>query len=163
MSKAQRGFTIIELVVVMLVLGILAAIAMPKFVDIRDDAHTAKNSGAGGAFAAAVAIVHAQWLSSGGSGTSVTLEDGTVVGVATEGWPENDNSPAADGTITAAECAEVWNAVMQSGSPTASDAAGETYLATAADPVCTFTYQPDSSPARTVTYNASTGAVAISP
>ena len=66
----DTGLVELELVVVMLVLGILAAIAMPKFVDIRDDAHTAKNSGTGGAFGAAVSIVHAQWLSSGASAST---------------------------------------------------------------------------------------------
>jgi len=150
-------------VVVVLILSILAAIAMPKFVDIRDDAHTAKNSGAGGAFGAAVSIVHAQWLAGGASGTSVTLEDGTAVGIAAEGWPENDNTPVANDAITAVECSEVWTAVMISGSPTSAAVAGSDYLSTVVDPTCTFTYQDDTSPARTITYNANTGAVAVSP
>lgn len=163
MRTAQRGFTIIELVVVIMILGILAAVAMPKFVDLRDDAHTAKNSGTGGGLTAAVNIVHAAWLAAGGSGATVTLEDGTVVGVGSEGWPENDNSAAPNDTVTAAECALLWTAVMQVGAPTASAASGSNYLATVSDPTCTFTYQDDTSPSRTVVYNSNTGGVTISP
>jgi prepilin-type N-terminal cleavage/methylation domain-containing protein len=163
MRTHQQGFTIIELVMVILILAILAAVALPKFADIRDDAHTAKNAGTGGGLAAAVNIAHAGWLAAGGSGTTVTLEDGTVIGVGSEGWPENDNSAAANDTITAAECAAMWTALLQGGAPTASAAAGEDYLATVAEPVCTFTYQPDTSPSRTITYNAETGAVTIAP
>jgi prepilin-type N-terminal cleavage/methylation domain-containing protein len=163
MSHAQRGFTLIELVMVIVILSIMAAVALPKFVDIRDDAHTAKNSGVGGSLAAAANIVHAAWLSAGGTGTTVTLEDGTLVGVGPEGWPENDNAAAPDGSVTAAECAAAWTRVLQAGAPTASAAAGAEYLATAVDPVCTFTYQPDTAPARTIAYNSDNGAVIIVP
>ena len=163
MRRAQHAFTIIELVVVIVILGLLAAVALPKFVDIRDDAHTAKNSGTGGAFAAAVNIVHAKWLAQGGSGTTVTLEDGSIVGVGPEGWPENDNAAAPDGSITAAECAAAWTTILQAGSPTASAAAGADYLTTVADPLCTLTYQPDNTPVRTVVYDSNTGAVIVAP
>lgn len=163
MGHAQRGFTLIELVMVIVILSIMSAIALPKFADIRDDAHTAKNSGVGGSLTAGVNIVHAAWLSSGGTGSSVTLEDGSVVGVGPEGWPENDNAAAPDGSVSAAECAALWTTVLQPGAPDASAAAGADYLATAADPVCTFTYQPDTAPARTIAYNSNIGAVTIAP
>ena len=67
MSHAKHGFTLIELVMVIVILSIMAAVALPKFVDIRDDAHTAKNSGVGGSLAAAVNIVHAGWLDGSGA------------------------------------------------------------------------------------------------
>ncbi|MBK7546835.1 MAG: prepilin-type N-terminal cleavage/methylation domain-containing protein [Rhodoferax sp.] len=41
MKQVQRGFTLIELVMVIVILGVLAAVAIPKFVDLKSDARTA--------------------------------------------------------------------------------------------------------------------------
>jgi MSHA pilin protein MshA len=57
--KRQSGFTLIELVMVIVILGILAAVAIPKFVDLKGDAQLAALTGVAGAAASASTINYA--------------------------------------------------------------------------------------------------------
>jgi MSHA pilin protein MshA len=73
MKNLQKGFTIIELVIVIVILGILAAFAIPRFVNLGSSAKTSAIQGMTGSVRSASALAHSQWLASGSTGTSGTI------------------------------------------------------------------------------------------
>ncbi|EHN71176.1 type II secretion system protein [Aliivibrio fischeri] len=78
--KRQGGFTLIELVVVIVILGILAVTAAPKFLNLQSDARTSSLQGLKGAMAGAAGIVYGKSAIDGKETAPVaTVDDISVV------------------------------------------------------------------------------------
>ncbi|WP_041421934.1 type II secretion system protein [Shewanella sediminis] len=121
-SRKQQGFSLIELVIVIVILGLLAATAIPRFLNVTDDAEDASLEGVTGGLATAVGFVRAQWEVDGRSNSSVVL-DGTTLSLDTRfGYPtgmvtsgsDTGNGNTSATAMTDASCQEVFKYVLQS-------------------------------------------------
>ncbi len=61
-SKSEKGFTLIELIIVIVILGIIAGVAIPKFIGLSGSARTAAARGVGGALSSTISSMHANYL-----------------------------------------------------------------------------------------------------
>ena len=85
MRSKKAGFTLIELVVVLAILGILAAVAIPRYASYVQQARVAALNGLAGALRSAVVVTQARYAATGQTTSPVQMTDGTNVEVGTAG------------------------------------------------------------------------------
>ena len=161
--KKQSGFTLIELVIVVVILGFLAVTAIPKFLDLTDQAKQANIEGMAGGFATAISLARAQWEAEGrpknasdennveydGTTVFLTKKNDTTTPKIRPGYVTglSDNGDTLGG-LTASDCVDIWQNILQQ-PPRVTDTLGTlnsdnsmdyfvSKSGTAADAICHF-------------------------
>jgi MSHA pilin protein MshB len=179
----QKGFTIIELVVVILLLGILTATALPRFMDVTTQAHGAVANGVQSALQASTSMFYATWTAKGKQASATVIAPYSSQ-VNADGYPVT--AAANADVLTAANCVAIYNDLMAAGGrpvvtanatptvqPTAlqinnANAASDflAYVDSGTTTVCRYVYVNEAVVAgslttREISYNSDTGVVAL--
>lgn len=128
---AAKGFTLIELVIVVVLLGLLAAVAIPRYLDVTEKAEDATVEGVAGGYATGVGLVRAEWElearpeQNEGTNLSYVTLDGILVGIDMDtGYPTgqlSNDASTEDTSISALDCESIFNLIMQSAPTITSD------------------------------------------
>ncbi len=134
--KNNAGFTFIELIIVIVIIGLLAATALPKFLDVTEEAKRASVEGVAGSFATGVLLVRAQWEAEGRPKLSNNHNNNSVVydgtrfylmtptnadvegALASPGYPVSTSAPGGRltynaATMTSSRCLQIWDNMLQ--------------------------------------------------
>ncbi|WDE08412.1 type II secretion system protein [Thalassomonas viridans] len=99
----KNGFTLIELVTVIVILGILSVVALPRFFDLSDDANKAVTASVMASFHGAAGQLHLKWNILG-EPESIVI-GGNTIPMSDEGYPDSS-------TADSAGCLEIWENIM---------------------------------------------------
>ena len=160
----QAGFTLIELVIVITILGVLSAVAVPRFIDLSEEAHKSAVSGTAGAFAVGLMLVRSEAVMKNILPHTSMLINGVNVVVNQDLKPYDvtddeiiimsEQNGSSDG------CFALWDILMGDGAPTleieTSTANTSDYIvshsaATLSTGGCTYTYRKELN--RTINWN----------
>ncbi|MDF1794994.1 MAG: prepilin-type N-terminal cleavage/methylation domain-containing protein [Coxiellaceae bacterium] len=100
-----KGFTLVELITVIVILGVISAFAIPKFIDLKQKALFSTADNMFGSFRSAVNLAHSAWVAKGGP-SSIKMQNQTIA-MNSKGWPGKTN-------MDANYCKELWNTLLSS-------------------------------------------------
>lgn len=149
----QKGFTLIELVIVIVILGLLAATAMPRFINVTSDARKANLKGLAGGLSSAASLARAQYVVNGSNAaTSVSMEGNSITVLAENANAGLGGIPIADaaGIVAAAQINTTQDYTSSGGGATA----GSTLTLqprNGGSGTCQVTYTPNANPRVVVT------------
>ncbi len=159
-THKHKGFTLIELVVVIIVLVVLAVTALPKFINLADDAYLARFNATQGAFESAMKQAHAKWLTSGSPAPANATDLIEALDFNSLGYPAGtDNGTQVS---SEADCKAIFDSLLQLDGMTTAIPAGDgpgiknlpvevDWAVTNNSNICYYTYVPQS---REVGFNA---------
>ena len=163
--EEQKGFTLIELIMVIVLLGILAVVAIPRFTSFAEDARRASFQAIASAFRSGVDQVHIAWLVRG-NGEAVQnfieIDDSSVLGslsVNSFGFPADTRGISL--TLNSSnDCEDVFRAVLLSQDVRVETDDSEMFQAQyLGNGSCRYTFLEQ--PELTIDYNSETGDVAV--
>ncbi len=126
-QKTEKGFTIVELVVVIIILGILAAAALPRFISVSDNAYNAVVGSTASSFKNGAEMLRSVWIAQGKPGSRLISIDADGTGadtdsvgdvkVAFNGYAIDTIATISPNTVLSSatagdECAALWSATM---------------------------------------------------
>lgn len=162
LKSFSRGFTLLELIIVIAILGVLGITALPRYVNLASDAHKANVAGTAAAFSSAIDMAYLACITRDfdSQDNMAGFGDGNVDFNASC-FPSSTNGN--NGNVNATRCRQIWDGVL-TGAPSISNPANDPstdYRSQGGGSICTYTYRNDPSALRRFIYNTGNGDVTI--